>query len=235
MPKELNSYHYFELGDRCHVASLLIDASIVGHPALSDALRAKVEQAQELLGSVYQEAMSFGVAFDEQDVTVGLGTVIIDGKRDLSMSHAIASQITVEQTAKLLVPPPQNAGGKALTGVQRCAMSEFSMGDPRPLYLADLTRPFVFDREYGVFYCPAGTHRGAMALLLAWRHGLESGQDVARKFGLNYPDDVADLYLRTTHGTCFKSSTSPHILAGRLGNLSAIEARLLGSVEYLFD
>jgi hypothetical protein len=106
---------------------------------------------------------------------------------------------------------------------------------PEPLHLADLSRPFVYDREVGVFYCAPGLHRLAMSLLLAFRHGCENVIEVGEKLGLDFPDDTADRWLAETPGAAFRSSVGRKVQAGKRANLSMIEKRWLGELEFIFE
>lgn len=107
--------------------------------------------------------------------------------------------------------------------------------EPQPLHLADLSMPFVYDRMIGVFHCAAGRHRLAMSLLLAFRHGCDSGIEVGDKLGLEFPDNTADRWLEETPGVAFRSSVGRKVQAGKRTSLTIIEKRWLGEVEYLFE
>ena len=109
-------------------------------------------------------------------------------------------------------------------------MCDAHMSDPVPLGKADLSKPFVYDRAYGLFYVPFGMHQTAMSLLLAFHHGCHDGIDVSYKLGLRYSEGTADAFLETLPGTAFMSSQKNRkgeriILAGRRGNLSPLELR----------
>lgn len=122
-----------------------------------------------------------------------------------------------------------------LTPPQWQKLVEAGAQDPAPLHLADLTAPFVYDRMIGVIYCAAGRHRLAMSLLLAFRHGCNSGPEVAEKLGLDFPDDTADRWLEETPGAAFRSSVGRKVQTGKRSSLTVIERRWLGDVEYLFE
>lgn len=106
------------------------------------------------------------------------------------------------------------------------------LGEPLPFAKADLTKPYVYDRKYGVFWCPMGHHQAAMSLLLAFHLGFDDGISVAEHLGVEYSCGTADYYLENIPGTCFKSSVSKNVQAGRKGNLSPSELRFLGPVIY---
>ena len=106
---------------------------------------------------------------------------------------------------------------------------------PVPLAKADLAKPFVYDRKWGVFYVPGGLHRAAMSCLLAFQMGKTDVVSALRLAGCTDQTEGADFYLENTPGTAFRSSVGRGIFAGHPGSLSAMELRLLGSVEYLFS
>ena len=113
-------------------------------------------------------------------------------------------------------------------------MDSANMSYPVPLAKADLSKPFVYDREFGVFYVPCGYHQSAMSLLLAFKHGCKDGVDVAEKLNLEYSSGTADYWLENTQGAAFRSSVGEKIQAGKKGNLTVIERRIFGDVQYIF-
>jgi hypothetical protein len=116
------------------------------------------------------------------------------------------------------------------------SMCDASMSLPVPLSKADLQQPFVYERSYGVFYVPFGQHQQAMSILLAFRHGLVKGIDVAERLGLSFSSGTADEWLRSTPGTCFRSSVGKKIQVGSRASLNALERRLVGrEVAYVFE
>lgn len=58
------------------------------------------------------------------------------------------------------------------TDEQWWAMCDAHMSLPVPLAKADLTKPFVYERRFGLFYVPFGFHHRAMSLLLAFQYDL---------------------------------------------------------------
>ena len=89
------------------------------------------------------------------------------------------------------------------------AMCDCNMSLPEPLEQADLSRPFVYDRKYGVFAVPSGKHQGAMSLLLAIQNGCTDSYEVAKMLGIStysVPKATADHYLKSTFGAAFRSS-----------------------------
>lgn len=108
------------------------------------------------------------------------------------------------------------------------------MGLPVQLHGADLDKPFVYDRAYGLFYVPMGSHQHAMSILLAFQYGLCKGIEVAVHLGLKFSSATADHWLESTPGAAFRSSVGRSVQAGKPGNLTVIERRLFGAVDYLF-
>lgn len=115
------------------------------------------------------------------------------------------------------------------------AMCNANMGEPVPLDKADLYKPFVYDRKYGVFPVSKGNHQVAMSLLLAWQYELKNGVLVADKLNLKYSHGTADYYLKNTQGTAFMSSVGKSICAGQKSNLNETEMDYFGKVTYLFE
>lgn len=119
------------------------------------------------------------------------------------------------------------------TDQQFWKMCDARMGEPVPIAKADLSKPYVYDRKWGVFWVPMGHHQAAMSLLLAFHLGFKDGLDVAEHLGLSYSHDTADYYLEHFPGTCFMSSQSKTVKAWKKGSLSAMELRFLRPVSYL--
>jgi len=119
------------------------------------------------------------------------------------------------------------------TDKQWWSMCDAHMSRPVSLRDADLSRPFVYDREYGLFYVPMGYHQQAMALLLAFKHGLTEGYAVVEQLGLRDVSEAADEWLMSHAGTCFKSSQGALVQCGRPNHLSVGELRQFEDVQYL--
>lgn len=111
---------------------------------------------------------------------------------------------------------------------------DFGISTPVPLAQADLTRPFVYERQYGVFYVPGAMHQSAMSLLLALQHGCDDGIDVSKLLKLEYSCGTADYWLENTPGAAFKSSVSSRIKVGSGRGLTPLERRLFGDFEAIF-
>lgn len=118
-----------------------------------------------------------------------------------------------------------------LTQRQWNKFCDFCMSDPVPLAQADLSRPFVYEREYGVFYVPSGYLPSAMSLLLALRHGCEDGINVAEKLKLEYSSGTAAHWLEHTPGAAFKSSVGKRIQVATGRGLTVQERRLFGEFD----
>lgn len=112
-------------------------------------------------------------------------------------------------------------------------MCDCHMSNPVPLAQADLSRPFVYERRWGVFYVPGGYHRIAMTLLLAWQHDCDCPVDVANKLGLDMSFDTADHWLANTDGAAFRSSVGKRIQVASRDKLNLQERRLFGEVSCL--
>lgn len=107
---------------------------------------------------------------------------------------------------------------------------------PVPLEKADLKIPFVYDRKYGVFYVPGGSHNLTMATLLAFAHGFTKPLDVCEPLGLKLGISVvSDYWLEHTLGAAFKSSVGEQILAGKTNHLNEKEKDYFCKIKYLFN
>lgn len=114
-------------------------------------------------------------------------------------------------------------------------MCDVGLHLPTPLAEADLSRPFVYERRYGVFYVPGGHHPGAMSFLLALQHGCDSGMDVAEKLKLEYSSGTADYWLEHTPGAAFRSSVGKRIQVATGRGLTVQERRLFGDFDCVFQ
>ena len=114
-------------------------------------------------------------------------------------------------------------------------MCDCRMGNPVPLEQADLTRPFVYERRWGVFYVPSGYHPISMSLLLAWQNDCDYPADVADKLGLELSDETSDHWLQHTAGAAFRSSVGKKIQVASLGKLTIQEKRMFGEVCCVFE
>jgi hypothetical protein len=104
------------------------------------------------------------------------------------------------------------------------AMCGVHLSEPYPLEEFDLSKPFIYDRKIGFFYCPM-THPLAMALLLAF----EKGQ-------LDYTDyETESEEWLAGEGRAYRSSISPQVQAGKKGNLNKQELKWFGEVRYILE
>jgi len=122
-----------------------------------------------------------------------------------------------------------------LTQHQWNKFCDFCMSEPVPLGQADLTRPFVYERQYGVFYVPGGKHPSVMSFLLALQHGCEDGIDVAENLKLEYSSGTADYWLENTPGAAFRSSVGKRIQVATGRGLTDQERRLFGDVDCVYQ
>lgn len=113
-------------------------------------------------------------------------------------------------------------------------MCDANMSSPVPLAEADLCKPFVYDRRFGVFYVPMGHHQSAMSLILAWHHDCDDGIDVSEKLGLEYSSGTADHWLEHTVGAAFRSSVGKLIQIANFKNLTIQERRLFAGASCVF-
>jgi hypothetical protein len=123
------------------------------------------------------------------------------------------------------------------TDEQWYAMCSAHMSMPVPLARADLTKLFVYDRAWGVFYVPFGCHPAAMSVLLAFHHKSTNVIEVAEKLGLDYSAGTADEWIEVIHGAAFRSSAGRGIQASTARSLNAIERRIFApyGLQYLLN
>lgn len=120
-------------------------------------------------------------------------------------------------------------------------LCDYRMSEPLPLKDADLTEPFIYDRQFGVFYVDSGYHMLAACLLYAWRHGEISLRELMKsdlEFKTKVKENsyssqskyeyVANLYYLDLKGTAMGSSVGDAIEFGRLSNLNEEEKQIFG-------
>jgi len=118
---------------------------------------------------------------------------------------------------------------RPFTDKQWYAMCDANISLPVPLAKADLTKSFIYDRQWGLFYVPFGRHQSAAATLLAFHRGVDRFYEI----GLQV-DNLADTYYETIPGTAFKSSVGTRLVkTWSPQSLTAVEKRILGPVQYL--
>ena len=108
-----------------------------------------------------------------------------------------------------------------ITDKHRWKMVDAHMSRPIPLSEADLSKPFVYQRGFGVSYVGFGFHPTAMALLYAFNHGYFSGVRVCDKLNLDYPYGASDAWL-VSPGTAYLSSVGKNII---YNNINVFEER----------
>lgn len=110
-------------------------------------------------------------------------------------------------------------------------MCSANMSRPVPLHKAELYKPFVYDRQWGLFYVSMGFHYMAMATLLTFRAGFVDPYEYKRSLnleGYDYLHQMADKWLLEVEGTAFASSLDEEtITVGKRGNLNAAEKQAM--------
>jgi hypothetical protein len=130
---------------------------------------------------------------------------------------------------------------RKLTERQFHVLCSLGASEPIPPGRADLSKPFVYDRGWGVFYVPSGHHQQMMATLLAWNHGCKDTWEVSQKLGMRcMSTKLADHWLETTPGACFKSSQKSadgdvRVHAARSTSLNTMEKRWFGPLTYTLN
>lgn len=137
---------------------------------------------------------------------------------------------------------------KPITDEMFYQLVDMRMSEPVPLKDADLNEPFIYDRDFGVFYVDSGYHMLGMAMLFAWKHNfttvfeLKRGNEKiaadikANSFGssIDKYQYLADRFLLDFKGTAMSSSVSNHLLAGSEKNLNEQEKIILGRYDIQF-
>lgn len=114
------------------------------------------------------------------------------------------------------------------------AMCDAHMSQPVKLRDADITKPFIYDRRWGLFYVPFGYHEFAMGTLYSINNGETNRIDMAEKIGRPYElSTLADLWLEE-HGTAYMSGVAKIITAWSFENLNRQEHDVFGdSIWYI--
>jgi len=117
--------------------------------------------------------------------------------------------------------------------------SDYEVSLPVELTAADLSRPFVYDRKWGVFYVGNGYHQAVMSLLFAFHNGYNDrfgAMYCAEALGVRFDSSaLADMYLKTIKGTLYMSTMSHTLYAGKRSNLTPSERKFFGDIKYLFE
>lgn len=114
-------------------------------------------------------------------------------------------------------------------------MCDVHLSLPVRLSKAVLTKPWIYSREHGLFYCPPGYHIAAMALLFAFDHGSLDPMEAleSKKLDRRSYAEAADWWLTEKDGRAFKSSAGSGVQAGNVGQLTPIEARIFNGIGQL--
>lgn len=133
---------------------------------------------------------------------------------------------------------------KVITDEMFYLLCDYRMSEPVPLKDADLGEPFIYDRDYGVFYVDGGYHQLGMALLFAWRHGalnvrqlLKENPDIKKLVSERSHSSsgkyeyLSECFLLDLQGTAMGSSVSSHLQVGRIRNLNEYEKQIIGRYE----
>jgi len=126
-------------------------------------------------------------------------------------------------------------GQHEITDEQWWAFCDQHAAKPIPLAEADLAKPFVYSRKYGVMYVPSGYHQQVMAMLYAWEHGFVKAyhmMDSEAHDHLKETSQLADKFLEELPGTAFRSSVGKCVVAGKREHLTMIEKRFFGEIKY---
>lgn len=118
---------------------------------------------------------------------------------------------------------------KQLTQEQFWASCDSNMSRPVNLQKADLGKPFVYDREYGLFYVPSGYHASALALIYAWKKGKERAYELEIKS----LSDAADKLMEEYQGVAMRSSVGKTVQAFLPSSLNEEEKDFFGKITYV--
>lgn len=123
------------------------------------------------------------------------------------------------------------------TDEQWYAMCDQNLSRPVPLHEADLSKPFVYYRPWGLMYVPSGYHQGAMATLYSFQQGCLSYLDAGEALGIKsyrVCETLADRFLTDIDGTAFRSAVGRGITAGRPSSLDARERLVFKSTPIIY-
>ncbi len=112
-----------------------------------------------------------------------------------------------------------------ITDRQWYKMVDSGMGKPIPLNSADLTKPFVYQRGWGVSYVNPGYHRSAMTLLFTFHKGHVRFSDMLNDEDFdpfNELQQAADAWAELP-GTAWRSSVSNEIM---VNDINLFEKRI---------
>lgn len=131
-------------------------------------------------------------------------------------------------------------GFKELSEEQWYRICDAGAGKARALSEFDVSKSFVYDREYGIFPVAGGYHQQTMAQLCAFHHGFKCAHDMLDH--LKQQDGkrretshLADMFLEKIPGTAFRSSVGKCVTAGTRHSLTPIENRIFGELKFAFE
>jgi len=113
-------------------------------------------------------------------------------------------------------------------------LCDFNASKPIPLNEADITKPFIYCRRYGLFYVGFGNHQ----LFMSWLYSVDQvGLDAAGDYQYDGDYDfydLADKFLVEYDGACMQSSVGINsglrtILCDRIDNMNPTELKIFGS------
>lgn len=122
---------------------------------------------------------------------------------------------------------------KTLTQEQFWAACDANMSDPLTLEQADLSKPFVYDREYGLFYVPCAYHQLALAQLFAWHTGFVKAYDAIDAFKMRDSSQAADKLFENFPGIAILSSVGVTVHAFNKNSLTQREKDFFGKITYM--
>ena len=120
-----------------------------------------------------------------------------------------------------------------ITDEMNWALVEAGMSSPIPLSKAIRTKPFIYCREYGLFYVDSGSHQVAASLLLAWSNGFKNILQAGEHFGMHSLSELSEKWLEVTDGALILSSVGKTPYANSRRNLNFQENKFFRKITYL--
>jgi len=120
---------------------------------------------------------------------------------------------------------------KTLTEAQDRWAFSANMDGPHELVSHAVTKSFVYDREYGLFYVSFGHHSIAMANILAWHEGFDNAaqayqsESLKEKMNCSRMDSqkMAEYWIENYAGAAFRSSVARKIVVNDFNCLNEAE------------
>lgn len=127
---------------------------------------------------------------------------------------------------------------KTLTQEQFWAACDADMSRPVTLKDANRAKPFVYDREYGLFYVNFGYHQQALATLYAWHNGFDRSCDVMEDKGWRDASKAADALMEEYEGIAMMSGVTSilqkkEVIAFSPSKLNQEEKDYFGKIIYV--